>query len=86
MVKNIWGNPGEKWRGILVNWRNRFIHGRNTWAPKAFGVYTNYICLVLWYMIPLEIYDVKCREILDGIEMDLKMGIRSPWRFYPPFF
>lgn len=85
LVEIIWGGGNKSWIDILLDWRNKFMHGGKTWAPKAFGVYTNYICLILWHMVPQDIYDKKKEDIQDKIKMELEMGMRHPWGFYPPF-
>ena len=80
IVESIWNTYGEGWRRILTNWRNRFMHGAETWAPRAFAVYTNYICLILWHILPQEEYESKKKELLETI----KWRIEDFWSFYPP--
>ena len=85
IVGTIWKNEiqkkgireNERWIDILVNWRNNLIHGKSTWIPRAFGVVTNYICLILWHFIPDDKYTKYKERILERIK----------WQygdFYPP--
>jgi hypothetical protein len=56
------------------------MHGAETWAPRAFAVYTNYICLILWHTLTQEEYESKKKELLEAI----KWRIEDFWSFYPP--
>ena len=85
VIENIWRVYGENWRDILLNWRNNFMHGAKTWTPRAFAVYTNYICLLLWHMIPQVKYELKRRELMKFIERCSHLhGAEDFWSFYPP--
>jgi len=85
IIESIWSTYGKTWREILLNWRNRFMHGAETWAPRAFAVYTNYICLILWHTIPQDEYESKRRELLKAVEQRIhSYGAEDFWSFYPP--
>jgi hypothetical protein len=56
VIENIWR---QDWKEILPSWRNNFMHGGNKWAPRAFAVYINYICLIVWHTISPEEYNKK---------------------------
>lgn len=85
IVENIWNMYGKNWVKILLTWRNKFMHGALTWAPRAFGVYTNYICLILWHLIPHEEYKRKQNELLKIIKWQGHLvGVERYWSFYPP--
>ncbi len=83
IIESTWN--GENWRKILSSWRNNFMHKAETWAPRAFGIYTNYVCLVLWYTIPQEEYTSKSKELLKTIEWRTRLSVAEDyWSFYPP--
>ena len=85
IIESIWRAYGENWLDILLNWRNNFMHGAKTWAPRAFAVYTNYICLLLWHTIPQEMYESKRRELMKVVEWRNHLyGAEDFWSFYPP--
>ena len=84
IIESIWNAYGSNWRKILLNWRNKFMHGAKTWAPKAFAVYTNYICLLLWHSIPCGKYEQKRKEILKAIKWRIHTNVEDYWSFYPP--
>ncbi|WP_148682281.1 hypothetical protein [Pyrobaculum neutrophilum] len=81
VIEGIWDIYGSNWRAILRNWRNEFMHGAKTWAPRAFAVYTNYISLLLWHSIPSGEYE-RMREKI--IELRFYADIENYWGFYPP--
>jgi len=84
VIENIWKSYGSNWREILLHWRNKFMHSAETWAPRAFAVYTNYICLLLWHWISDKEYEQKVKEILENIKWRVNTGIEDYWSFYPP--
>ncbi len=84
VIENIWNVYGPNWREILLNWRNEFMHGAKTWAPRAFAVYANYICLLLWHSIPSGEYEQKRNEILEAIKWRIYTDVEDYWGFYPP--
>ena len=85
IVENIWGTDGNSWIDILIDWRNNFIHGAETWAPRAFGVYLNYICLILWHSIPEDDYETKREQLLRRLKFTYTPLIWDDfWSFYPP--
>jgi hypothetical protein len=85
-VENIWGGYTRKWDKIIIDWRNELIHGLKAWAPRAFGVMTNYLCLILWHNLPSTLYDKKVKEILTHIKwlQQASPDFRNYWSFYPP--
>jgi len=84
VIEDNWRVYGSNWREILINWRNNFMHNARTWAPRAFAVYTNYICLLLWHSIPDKEYEQKMKEILEGIKWRIHADVENYWDFYPP--
>jgi hypothetical protein len=84
VIENIWNTYGSNWREILLNWRNKFMHGAKTWAPRAFAVYTNYVCLLLWHSIPSREYEQKRKKILEAIKWKIHADVEDYWGFYPP--
>jgi len=85
IIEDIWKAYGDNWRSIILNWRNNFIHGIKTWIPRAYGVITNYICLLLWHSIPSEQYETKIEELMKHIEWRQKLPEYSRYHeFYPP--
>lgn len=86
VVESIWGH-GEDWVNVLINWRNKLLHGIKTWIPRAFGVVTNYICLILWHFIPDDKY-TECKErILERIKWQYSYfqdEMTRYYSFYPP--
>jgi len=52
VIEEVWGKGGKDWIDVLGEWRNNFLHGINTWIPRAFGIVTNYICLIFWRFVP----------------------------------
>jgi len=84
VIEDIWKSYGSNWREILLHWRNKFMHSAKTWATRAFAVYTNYICLLLWHSIPDEKYEHKAKEILKNITLRVNTDIEDYWGFYPP--
>jgi hypothetical protein len=86
-IESIWGVDGSTWDKIIrIKWRNYLIHGKGSWIPRAFGVMTNYMCLLLWHNVPSEIYETKAREVLNRIKWLHEVGdaLRNYWSFYPP--
>lgn len=86
VVKGVWNSYGNNWREILLNWRNKFMHGARTWAPRAFAVYTNYVCLLLWHIIPDKEYEQKKEELFRTIGWRSHIGVDDYWGFYPPSY
>ena len=85
VVENIWGVYGNNWREIILSWRNNFMHGVRTWIPRAFGVITNYMCLLLWHDISSEQYEAKIKELMEHIEWRRKsLEYYGYYDFYPP--
>jgi hypothetical protein len=84
IIENVWREYGGNWREVLAQWRNKFMHGAKTWAPRAFGVYTNFVCLILWHTIKEEEYESRRMELLKRVKLWTEVGIRDFWSFYPP--
>jgi hypothetical protein len=84
-IESIWGVDGSTWDKIICNrWRNYLIHGKGSWVPRAFGVMTNYMCLLLWHNVPSEIYETKAKEVLNRIKWLNEVRPRNYWSFYLP--
>jgi len=81
IIESIWRTYGSNWRKILINWRNKFMHGAKTWAPRAFAVYTNYVCLLLWHSISDEEYEQVKKKILIW---KTHRSVDDCWGSYPP--
>ena len=82
IIESIWNNYGSNWREILLNWRNKFMHSARTWAPRAFAVYTNYVCLLIWHTIPDKEYEQRRNKMLENIKW--RIYVEDYWSFYPP--
>ncbi len=84
IIENVWSTYGNNWKDILLTWRNNFMHGAGTWAPRALGVYLNYICLILWHSIPEKEYEAKKEQLLRRLEFtDKPLRWSNFWSFYP---
>lgn len=49
-VGEIFDHPPEYIYGLLNDFRNDSLHGRNR-APKEHGVFLNYVCLIVWIIL-----------------------------------
>ena len=87
VIESIWRTYGETWYKIILTWRNDLLHGKRSWLPRAFGVMTNYICLLLWHNIPAEAYETEAKELPSHIKwlQGLPEGFKNYWSFYPPY-
>lgn len=84
VIEEVWRGYGKDWRGVLTRWRNEFMHGAKVWAPKALGVYMNFICLILWHTIKQEEYESRKVELLKRVKFWTEVGVKHFWSFYPP--